>query len=430
VLVNGLSQSRIIYLDTNYWVWLRDAERGTGTAEAVRLLKTLRGLVRSRKFICVGQFHSLLELAKHDCAEFIDAKLCLQIRSGLCPWTKVGQIHKHDMSTPILAQATETSKNVVLKAAVDTLWNASLQDVMESFAWDTKTRLNADIDSAVFVQIEKRKRAQLARGLSREQVRVNEFYGVVHDRVRPVVEAQLVKWHAQHGFSAGFEAAVRDVKTVVDAAVAEFNAHTLGRFLPTVALQTELYTLYETAQNRSKPLTSNDNADWNHAANALAHCNMFLTERHLAHQLRQELKADEQYGCVVVGSIAEALCTLTSPGGGTRGRVLNVPGTDRIRQIFFLRNCRRGIRPDGFQVEPKSPTTASATHCGPVSSGSPTAALADEPSFVPAGMSGSSWPSCASRSFKMPSAKPNAHPKLTPDGRSSRLIQASAALAS
>ena len=345
VLVNGLSQSRIIYLDTNYWVWLRDAERGTGTAEAVRLLKTLRGLVRSREFICVGQFYSFVELAKqeetslrvtarlvdeltegvaiaapddlmaHDCAEFMDAKLGLQIRSGLCPWTKVGQIHKHDMSTPMLSQATETSKNVVLKAAVDTLWNASLQDVMESFAWDTKTRLNADIDSAVFVQIEKRKRAQLARGLSREQVRVNEFYGVVHDRVRPVVEAQLVKWHAQHGFSAGFEAAVRDVKTVVDAAVAEFNAHTLGRFLPTVALQTELYTLYETAQNRSKPLTSNDNADWNHAANALAHCNMFLTERHLAHQLRQELKADEQYGCVVVGSIAEALCTLTSPGG-------------------------------------------------------------------------------------------------------------------
>ena len=342
VLVSGLSQSRIVYLDTNYWVWLRDAERGTGTADAVRMLKMLRGMVRSRELVCVSQLHSLVELAKqeeaslritaglvdeltegiaiaapadlmaHDCAEFIDAKLGLEIGGGFCPWTKIGQIHTHDLSAPLLDEATESDKNVVLKAAVDTFWNASLADVMESFKWDARTSLNADIDPAIFAQIEQRKREQLARGLSREQTRANEFYDVVHDRMRPVFKAQLAKWHAQHGFSAGPEAPVRDVQLVVDSAVAEFNAHTLGRFLPTAALQTELYALYETARNRSKPLTSNDNVDWNHASNALAHCDIFLTERHLAHQLRQELKANQQYGCMVFGSMPEALCTFAS----------------------------------------------------------------------------------------------------------------------
>ena len=34
-LARGLSETRLIYLDTNYWVRLRDAALGKGTPEAV-----------------------------------------------------------------------------------------------------------------------------------------------------------------------------------------------------------------------------------------------------------------------------------------------------------------------------------------------------------------------------------------------------------
>jgi len=61
---------------------------------------------------------------------------------------------------------------------------------------------------------------------------------------------------------------------------------------------------------RKKPLTTNDWVDWSHAAAALAYCDMFFTERHLAHQLRQELGADKQYKCEVAGTLGEALDTL------------------------------------------------------------------------------------------------------------------------
>ena len=306
MLVSGLSQSRIVYLDTNYWVWLRDAERGTGTADAVRMLKMLRGMVRSRELVCVSQLHSLVELAKqeeaslritaglvdeltegiaiaapadlmaHDCAEFIDAKLGLEIGGGFCPWTKIGQIHTHDLSAPLLDEATESDKNVVLKAAVDTFWNASLADVMESFKWDARTSLNADIDPAIFAQIEQRKREQLARGLSREQTRANEFYDVVHDRMRPVFKAQLAKWHAQHGFSAGPEAPVRDVQLVVDSGRRGIQRAYAGTLSSDGGVTDRALHAVRNGTNRSKPLTSNDNVDWNHASNALAHCDIIF----------------------------------------------------------------------------------------------------------------------------------------------------------
>ena len=63
--------------------------------------------------------------------------------------------------------------------------------------------------------------------------------------------------------------------------------------------------------NRKKePLTNNDCVDWSHAAAALPYCDMFLTERHLAHQLRQKIRADQQFGCEVIGTIEEALSKL------------------------------------------------------------------------------------------------------------------------
>jgi len=54
-LVLWLGNTLLIYLDTNFWVRLRDAARGTGSAKAVRLLQTLRAMVCRREALCVSQ---------------------------------------------------------------------------------------------------------------------------------------------------------------------------------------------------------------------------------------------------------------------------------------------------------------------------------------------------------------------------------------
>ncbi len=170
--------------------------------------------------------------------------------------------------------ATLFDTNVILKALIDTLWNASFDDVFGSFKWETKSRLNVDIDQEVLEQVEERKKEQKTKSLSREQVRLSEFAQVVSGQLQPIFTDLLNKWHIQHRFPKGLKAVLNDLKVVMDTAVKDFKTRTLGRLLLCVTIPVELYTLYETDYHNKTPLTTNDWVDWNHAAAALAYCDM------------------------------------------------------------------------------------------------------------------------------------------------------------
>jgi hypothetical protein len=336
VLFDGLSRARLIYLDTNYWVWLRQAELGCGSTDAESLLQTLREMVRSREAICVSHLNSFLELGKQketslrvtaclldeltegiaiapifdlrewDCGQYISVKLGIQIQEGLFNWTKIGQIHKHALPDELPGPVTRAGREVVIKATIDALWNATFEDVFSQFSWATKHKLNPDIDPEIIARVEDWRLKQQAEGQSRERVRVSEFSQFVNKHLRSIFTHQLWTWNIQHQFPDGLYGFMHQLQTVMDAAVNDFKDRSLGKLLPSAAIPVELYTLYETG-NPNKRLTTNDWADWNHAAAALPHCDVLLTEHHLAHQLHQELKADMQYDCVVIGSIKDAL---------------------------------------------------------------------------------------------------------------------------
>lgn len=339
-LVRGLSNTLLIYLDTNFWVRLRDAARGTGSAEAARLLQTLRAMVRRREALCVSQIYSLLEVGKQEgqslrttaelldeltegvaiastddllrweCAQFVAATVQRDVTQGLCPWTKVGQIHKNDLPT-LPGPATAEGGEAVLKSSIDSLWNLSFEDAFERLDWDTKNKLGFQIDDETLARVEKRKAEQLAKGYARDQVRANEFEQQVGDHVMPVATDLLRAWHIARGFPEGMAALLRDLHTVERTAVQQFKARSLGRLLPGLSIMTELYALYETDRDAKKPLSSNDWFDSSHAAAALPYCDVFLTEKNLAHKLRQMLNADVQYGCQVIGSLEEAVARFT-----------------------------------------------------------------------------------------------------------------------
>lgn len=335
-LVRGLGNTLVIYLDTNFWVRLRDAARGTGIAEAVRLLGRLRAMVRGREALCVSQIYSLLEVGKQEeeslrvtadlldeltegvaiaatddllrweCAEFIAATIHRDVAQGLGAWTKVGQIHKSavpDLPGP----ATPAGREAVLKASIDSLWNLSFGGAFELLDWDTKNKLGFQLDDETLARVEERKAEQLAKNLTRDQVRANEFAQQVRARVMPVATDLLRAWHVTRGFPEGMAALLGDLHAVERAAVDQFTERSLGRLLPGLAIMTELYALYEADRDTKKPLTSHDWFDSCHAAAALPYCDVFLTERNLAHKLRQLLKADAQYGCQIIGSLEEAL---------------------------------------------------------------------------------------------------------------------------
>jgi len=335
-LLRGLDRTLVIYLDTNFWVRLRDAARGTGSAEATRLLQTLRTMVRRREALCVSQIYSLLEVGKQEeqslrvtaelldeltegvaiaspddllrweCAQFVAATVKRDVTHGLCPWTKVGQIHKNELPA-LPGPATVAGAEAVLKAAIDSLWNLPFEYAFERLGWDTKNKLGFHIDDEVLANVEKRKAEQLAKGYTLEQVRASEFEQQVHAQLMPVATELLRTWHTARNFPEGLSALLRDQRTVGHTAVEQFKARSLGKLLPGLSIRTELYALYETDRNTKKPISSNDWFDSSHAAAALPYCDVFLTERNLAHKLRQMLKADVQYGCEVIGSLEEAL---------------------------------------------------------------------------------------------------------------------------
>jgi hypothetical protein len=132
---------------------------------------------------------------------------------------------------------------------------------------------------------------------------VKDLAQQVRERVMPVATELLRAWHIERGFPEGMAALLRDLHTVELSAVQQFTERTLGHLLPGLSIRTELYALYETDRDAKKPLSSNDWFDSSHAAAALPYCGVFLTERNLAHKLRQLLKADVQYGCQVIGSL-------------------------------------------------------------------------------------------------------------------------------
>lgn len=334
VLLGGLRHTKLLYLDTNYWIHLRKAELGYGTPEAVRLLQTLRAMVRSREILCVSHWYSFSEIGKQEeaslrvtarlldeltegvviaspadllaweCAEFIGAKLGLPLPPDLCVWTKVGQIHKHELPSQMPGPVTHADRNVILKSVIDTQWNTTFEYIFGQFEWETKLRLNASLEPEVLAQVEARKQKQAVIGLPRKQIRLNEFSQTVDRELRPVFTRQLRNWHIQHEFPEGIAALLRHLQVVLNAAVNDFKTQTLGRLLPSVSIRTELYTLYET--NKKELLANNDWFDWNHAAAALPYCDMFFTDGPPAHLLRKELKADQQFGCEVIGTIEEA----------------------------------------------------------------------------------------------------------------------------
>ena len=337
VLLSGLRDTQVIYLDTNYWVRLRRAELGQGSLDEARLLKALRTSVRAREVLCVSQLHSLMELAKQDeaslrvtaslldeltegvaisspddivaweCAEFIRSKLGIDLRDGLCVWTKVGQIHRNSLPFELVPPATDAGKQVVLKASVDFMWNATFVDLLDRFNWNTRGKLNGDIDPKVLEEVEKLKLLKMAKGLTRDQVRMNEFSEAVQLHLRPVITAQLREWHIKHRFPNGVGALATQLEAITKEAVSAFREGALERQLASIAIPVDLYTLYETTYQRTRALKTNDWMDWRHAAVALPYCDVFFTERHLAHQLRNELGADKKYGCEVFGNLQDAL---------------------------------------------------------------------------------------------------------------------------
>lgn len=329
----GMASTKAVYLDTNYWIWLRDAELGRGTVESVALLGRLRSLVATRKIVCVSHLTSMLEIAKQledsarattalvdeltervalsptaeldalEVGNYVRYKSGVVGRSPPLQWTCLGQIVKSDLSGGnVLPPNIGNAGQAILKSAADAFWNQGFSEIFEAFDWNTKHHLKSDLDAETLIKVEERKKTRPHNGDFRRTCEA-EFEAVLIQHVG-LFEAELVKLLGSSGAAALDTKSSLAAQSLARHAVADYQAGALGRHLPGFVIRNELYSTYEC--DPSHTLSNNDWQDWQHASVALPYCDLFLTERRLAHQVTNVLQLDSKYQCRVVGRGVDA----------------------------------------------------------------------------------------------------------------------------
>lgn len=335
----GMTSTKAVYLDTNYWIWLRDAEIGRGTAAGAALLRRLRSLVAARKIVCVSHLTSMLEIAKQfeDSArvstvlvdeltervalaptaelDALEVGNYIRAKSGAMPlstalqWTSLGQIVQSSISGgKVLPESLHNDhRQAILKCAIDALWNQGLSEVFEAFDWDTKNRLQADLNAEVLAKVELRKKTRPHDG-NLKKTREAEFEDVMMQQIE-LFKVELLKILGPIGVAALGAKLPLAVQGLVRHAATDYRAGSLGPHLPGFVIRNELYSAYECDADHI--ISTNDWQDWQHASVALPYCDFFLTEGRLAHQLTKMLSLDTTHQCRVVGpNIEMALAAL------------------------------------------------------------------------------------------------------------------------
>ena len=329
----GIANTKVVYLDTNYWVRLRDAELGKGSAAGVALLSRLRSLVAARKIVCVSHLTSMLEIAKQledsartttalvdeltervalaptaeldalEIGNYVGARAGATQPSPPLQWTCLGQIAKSELSgVNVLPANLGNERHAVLKSAADALWNQGLSEVFEAFHWETKHHLQADLDAKTLIRVEERKSTRPQDG-NLKKTREAEFEALMKQHVA-LFEAEFRKLMGPIGGAALGAKLPLAAQALAQHAAADYQTGALGIHLPGFVIRTELYSMYEC--DPAHKLSSNDWQDWQHASAALPYCQLFLTEKRLAHQVTTMLHLDTKYQCRVVGPDMEA----------------------------------------------------------------------------------------------------------------------------
>jgi hypothetical protein len=340
-LAEDLRTRRIIYLDTKYWIILRDVAAGVRTADLeIELLDALRELVSAGKAFCPLSESIFAEMLKQSdqrtrvaTARIIDElslgialipfeqRVATELRAFIgdqcrsmgapeprsLPWTKLsyvlGMMHPHqtgfDASTELAIQ----------KAFFDHMWSLPLSEVVDKFG-------GKEISSNRYPRLAKQLNAGNAKHAedlrSFRQTYVIEARGAAEVYASMAVEIFRDLQKLITGTSPPAADSAAETETVriwTNILVAALKHDKFKVVLRSLHINTCLHA--SVRWNKSQQLKANDFEDFRHASSALAYCNLFFTERGLkAMVTANHLALDRQYGCKVAAAIPDVLALL------------------------------------------------------------------------------------------------------------------------
>ncbi|MDW2981752.1 hypothetical protein [Rhodanobacter sp. KK11] len=340
-LAEELQPRRAIYLDTKYWIILRDIVAGVRTADSeIELLDILRRLVSAGKAFCPLSESTFAEILKQSdertriaTAEIIDElslgvslipyeqRVAMELRIFIydqcrdlgapgplrLPWTKLsyvlGVIHPHET---VFDASTELA---IQKAFIDHMWSMSLSQMVDTLGGK---QMSPDWHPRLAEQINAGNAKHADELRSFRQTYSIEAQGAAEVFAHMAVEVtrdlqKLITGTLPSVAGDATEAEAVRIWTKMLSTVLCHEKHKSS--LPSLHINTSLHA--SVRWNKAQQLRANDFEDFRHACSALAYCDIFLTERRLmAMATANHLALDRHYGCKVAAAISDALALL------------------------------------------------------------------------------------------------------------------------
>lgn len=331
-----------VYLDTKYWLLLRDFAMGKLHDESIgRLSRLLHQGVSEAQLVCPISASTFMEISAQSdpetlrcSAQLIDTLSCgisalawderLRLEllyflhrythgedschsPHLLVWTKL--VYTLGFTAPCNTPFQPHEELVMQKAFLDHMWSVSLADMIRVMGIDgfhQKPR-----PSRIAENLNQGKFAHAHENRTFQQMFLSELGGLL-DGLKPFLRDAAIHWYAaETGNRPTAEelASSNDSQTLANMI---YNLFRLGRLhteLPVIRIPATLHAAvrYDLSR-RYKPT---DMHDFHHAEVALPYCDTFLTEKSLKHLLtRSDLGLDRLYNCRVICDPREAVTAI------------------------------------------------------------------------------------------------------------------------
>ena len=338
LLLGGqLRNRKKIYLDTKYWILLRDSSLGIGTDPSVKnLLKSLKTGVSSGDLICPIGADIFVEIMRQtdettllksvhliDCLSqgvailFHEERFRLEMlyfvykyllgESRYHPpeefvWTKLA--YTLGFCTPGDTSFRQNEELAMQKAFLDQMWQLSLADMVNVIGITHFINRTLLVDCSD--ELNRNKERLVDNCKSFEEVFLSEVAGFL-DYMKPEFSDMLVflsERFPQLQIQKEAPNTPQSAQLFANLIYHAFRLKRLSTDLPFVHIQASLHAaIWMDSTRRYKPT---DKHDILHATAALPYFDVFLTEKSLKHLLtRTDMALDRLYNCRVVSKPAE-----------------------------------------------------------------------------------------------------------------------------
>lgn len=340
-LGRSLDSLHAIYLDTRYWIFIRDALLGNPQYPIhTNLLICLRELVAEKKIFCPISNITLIEIlkqtdvtSKRTLALLVDE---LSLGVSFCPeqertgtelahflyscaldkadlhplkWLVWNKITSALVYTRVSAPKLDDKENLIMqKAFFDHLWDVSYSEMIKTIGIEkTLPQMPYDELAIKLTDLNNQYSNELK---SYKSTYLREFSGALEltiDLAIDIAEEIRQKYNKFQRDSATSEAFSQHLLAIFTEAA---RKGLVSKVLPTLHIMANCHASIR--WDKTRKLSGNDMPDFHHASVALPYCTAFLTEKPLKDLLTSgNTKLDEDYSCKIISDSIEAYDFLT-----------------------------------------------------------------------------------------------------------------------